>query len=158
MIYQQLFASNIWRDASVIGITISQNIEIDTKPIIEQAQLENKTICIPRTLADWQMEFVELTDQTNMEKTSHNLLEPVNGNVFSHDEIDLMLVPGVAYTEANFRLGFGGGYYDRYLANFNGETVALSLPEQQNGEFTWPIKPYDIRIKHVLVAMEDEIQ
>ncbi|WP_137597393.1 5-formyltetrahydrofolate cyclo-ligase [Paucilactobacillus kaifaensis] len=155
-LYQQLFDSAEWLNANVIATTISQSIEVDTKPIIRRAQAENKRVCIPRTLADWQMEFVELNEQTELIKTKHNLFEPANGNVISSAEIDLMIVPGVAYTADNFRLGFGGGYYDRYLAGYSGLTISLALPQQRNDNISWAIKPYDININHILVATEED--
>lgn len=154
-LYQQLFNSKAWSKADVIAVTISQSIEVNTKPIIERAQAENKRVSIPRTLTDWQMEFVELNAQTKIAKTSHDLLEPINGTVILPTEIDLMVVPGVAYTADNFRLGFGGGYYDRYLANFSGVTISLALPVQRNDIISWPIKSYDININHIFVATEE---
>lgn len=155
-LYCQLFQTRMWHDAAVVAVTVSQAIEINTEPIIKQAHRENKVVCIPRTLPSWQMEFVELNAQTTLKKTDHQLLEPVGGNVFSADEINLIVVPGVSYTTDGYRLGFGGGYYDRYLASYAGDTISLALPEQQNTEINWPIKQYDIKIKQILVAAEED--
>lgn len=154
-LYRQLFNSIAWRKAETIAVTISQSIEIDTKPIIARAQAENKRVTIPRTLPAWQMEFVTLNAQTKLAKTSHDLLEPTNGIVVAPTDIDLIVVPGVAYTVDNFRLGFGGGYYDRYLAKFTGVTISLALPQQRNDNISWPIKSYDVNINHIFVAMEE---
>ncbi|MCG4787991.1 5-formyltetrahydrofolate cyclo-ligase, partial [Roseburia faecis] len=73
------------------------------------------------------MEFVQIDEDTEFEETGFGVLEPLAGMVLQPQEIDLIVVPGVAFTANGKRLGFGGGYYDRYLANYLGKTVSLAL-------------------------------
>ena len=99
-----------WTGAKTIAVTLSQSFEIDTAPIILHARHKGQQIVIPRTLPHRQMEFVELNEDTDFDETSFGILEPHDGKVYSPDEIDLMVVPGVAFTASGNRLGFGGGY------------------------------------------------
>lgn len=150
---EQLFLSEQWNNADIIGVTISSPMELDTDTIIKRAQSEGKQIVIPRTLPKRQMEFVELTDKTEFAVKFH-IDEPVNGTVIAKHNINLMLVPGVAFAENGYRIGFGGGYYDRYLADFENDTISLCLDEQRipTEIINQYIDPFDIKIKQVLMS------
>ncbi|MDP4171615.1 MAG: 5-formyltetrahydrofolate cyclo-ligase, partial [Bacillota bacterium] len=63
-------------------------------------------------------------------------------------QIDLQIVPGLAFDTAGFRLGFGGGYYDRYLKEFTGVTLSLAFVPQIIGNL--PIEPHDIPVSKII--------
>ncbi|MFZ2588373.1 5-formyltetrahydrofolate cyclo-ligase [Paucilactobacillus nenjiangensis] len=149
-LYQQLFRSSEWQNAATIGVTLSSPMEVDTAPIIKQAQKEGKIVGIPRTLPQRQMEFVKLTADLQFISKFH-IDEPVDGQVISKSTIDLMIVPGVAFANNGYRLGFGGGYYDRYLAEFENDTISLCLNVQQisDDQIHELIDPFDIKIKKI---------
>ncbi len=77
-LYEQLFALSCWKKAQTIGLTLSQKGEIDTKPLILQARLQHKRICLPRTLPPQrQLQFLNFKKQANLKKVrlvSGNLL------------------------------------------------------------------------------------
>ena len=110
---------------------------------------------VPRTLPKRQMEFVQIDEDTEFEETGFGVLEPLAGMVLQPQEIDLIVVPGVAFTADGKRLGFGGGYYDRYLANYPGRTVSLALTTQLADAAEWPGEDHDVRIGQV-VNLEQE--
>ena len=112
-----------WTGAKTIAVTLSQSFEIDTAPIILHARHKGQQI---------------------------GILEPHDGKVYSPDEIDLMVVPGVAFTASGNRLGFGGGYYDRYLKNYKGPKVSMALTTQLAEENEWEPEEFDQRIDKVL--------
>lgn len=68
------------------------------------------------------------------------------------NKIDLVIVPGLAFTKNGARLGFGAGYYDRFLENYTGKTVALALSRQVKNAL--PIESHDQRIQEVLTIQE----
>ena len=65
-----------------------------------------------------------------------------------------MVVPGVAFTRDGRRLGFGGGYYDRYLANYRGKTISLALPTQVADAGEWAREEHDQPVDQVLTLAE----
>ncbi|TFI70859.1 5-formyltetrahydrofolate cyclo-ligase [Carnobacterium divergens] len=142
----QLFQSDYFLKAKTIGITLSQKIEIDTQPIIEKCQTLGKKIVIPRTGLQGKMDFCLYEAETSLETTSFGILEPTS-TVPSVDknQIDLLIVPGVAFSIAGYRIGFGAGFYDRYLANYQGDTVSLVLQPQIRND--WTPDSYDIPVK-----------
>lgn len=147
MILKQLAASSAFQAATVIGITLSQSIEYQTQPVIELARQLGKTVVVPKTLPKRQMAFYELTPTTELIKSDFGVLEPVATVVRVPD---LMIVPGLAFTDDGWRLGFGGGYYDRYLAQNPMPTIALALKPQQKAASDWTVDPFDIRINQVI--------
>lgn len=143
-----------WMNAHTIGLTLSQSFEVDTAPIILHARHMGQQVVVPRTLPGRQMEFVELNEDTDFDETSFGVLEPHDGKVYSPAEIDLIVVPGVAFTTSGHRIGFGGGYYDRYLKNYLGPTISLALTTQLAEENEWVPDEYDQHVDKVLTLLE----
>ncbi|KRN67722.1 5-formyltetrahydrofolate cyclo-ligase [Pediococcus cellicola] len=150
-LYEKLFASKEWQQAKTVATTMSGKIEVDTRPIMQQARYEHKTILIPKTLAKWQMAFFEYLPTTKLEKTKFGIPEPVGANNISKSDINLILVPGLGFADqGNYRLGFGGGYYDRFLRDYHGATISLVLSAQHFKTAAWPIEAHDIPINKLI--------
>lgn len=151
----KLYDQPEWFNAQTIAITLSQSFEINTAPIILHARHKGQRVVVPRTLPHRQMEFVTLTEETEFAESHFGVLEPVNGQVIGPDEIDLIVVPGVAFTLTGKRLGFGGGYYDRYLAHYQGPKLALALNTQLAEEDEWTADQFDISMDKVVNLVSD---
>ncbi|WP_346190292.1 5-formyltetrahydrofolate cyclo-ligase [Bacillus massilinigeriensis] len=151
MIAKNLFASNQWREAETVGITVSRFPEVDTYRIIEEAWESGKIVAVPKCIPSTKtMVFRRLDTFDALEKVYFGLWEPIVSETMeiASTEIDLMIVPGLAYTPEGFRLGFGGGYYDRYLDQFEGETVSLSFAIQVLPEV--PLEHHDLKIGRII--------
>ncbi len=132
-ILEKLWNHQAWKKANTVGITISRKNEINTYPIIEKGWKEGKKIVVPKTnKRTKEMSFYELTSFSQLEKTYADLLEPIPEQclVKEKDQIDFLIVPGLVFDHSGYRLGFGGGFYDRYLNGFQGVTCALAYEEQ----------------------------
>lgn len=151
----RLYVQPEWVNARTVAVTLSQAFEINTAPLILHARHKGKQVLIPRTLPNRQMEFVDFNEDTNLVQSKFGVLEPENGKVVSPANIDLIVVPGVAFTKHGKRLGFGGGYYDRYLADYKGVTVALVLPTQLAPENDWVSEEFDIDVQNVITLLDN---
>lgn len=151
-IVQQLFFLEDWKQAKVIGITISIPPEIPTLPIIEQAWREGKEVAVPKCHPENRtMEFKKITSFEQLESVYSGLLEPVaETETIGSAQMDLLLVPGLAFTKAGYRLGFGGGYYDRFLASYKGITLALAYECQVVDEL--PIEMHDLPVQKIVTT------
>lgn len=149
-ITDRVIASNEFQSADTIGITISRYPEVDTRPLIEAAWEAGKQIAVPKCLhATREMDFRLITTFDNLETVYVDLLEPIIDKTVSvgKNEIDLQIVPGVVFSEEGYRVGFGGGYYDRYLQGYKGETLSLAFAIQ-TGQAV-PVEPHDIPVGRI---------
>lgn len=149
--HQELFKLESWKNAEIIGIYLSFNTEWDTRGIINKAWNEGKKVTIPKTIPEIKgMDFYQFSDYNELESGHFGIEEPIVDETVQTEkkDIDLLIVPGLVFSEDGYRVGFGGGYYDRYLENFNNETLSLAWSEQILEEL--PINDYDIAVGKIL--------
>ena len=123
--------------------------EPDTTELIETLWQQGKTVLLPRCLPNRGMEARRIVPGARLVYSAYGIPEPDQEcPVVARDTIDLILVPNLCCDKQGYRLGHGGGYYDRYLTGYSGMTVSL-CPE------TWlqeqlPRDQYDLPVRLVL--------
>ena len=112
-----------------IFIYVGFGSEINTSQYIEEFLSINKNILIPRTeIETKKMDAVKIHNLNDLQKDKYGILEPKKSlPAFSKDKIDLVILPGVAFSESGDRIGYGGGYYDRYLKSLNNNIPKVAL-------------------------------
>ena len=130
---EQLIALPAYKEAQVIATYLSFPHEYDTSLLINQALKDGKRLLIPKTYKQGRMIFVDY-DPDNLVATSFGLMEPASDLAVDKSEIDLIHVPGVGFNQDGFRIGYGAGYYDRYLVDYKGKTIS-TIYECQKVEF-----------------------
>ena len=146
-----LYAQKEWTEAKTIGITLSMENEVNTYPIIEKAWEEGKKVVVPKCNKETRtMSFRQISNFDQLETVYMNLREPIPAltEEVNADEIDLQIVPGVAYTERGERIGYGGGYYERYLMHYKGKTLSLAYSFQMVDHI--PIEPFDKNVEKII--------
>lgn len=133
--------------SNTIGITISSFPEVNTEGIIKALWEAGKTVVVPKcSPKERTMTFYKIDRFDQLETVYMQLLEPnplVTTPVQVND-IELLVVPGIVYNHTGYRIGYGGGYYDRFLANYKGLTISLAFDFQlvnslDQEEFDLPI-------------------
>ena len=121
---EKLFATEQYRRAESLYAYLSYNQEVRTEPIIRRAWADGKRVAVPKVVgAD--MRFIRLNDFARLRPNRFGILEPISDEAVD-DAGALVLMPGLAFDRRGNRAGYGGGYYDRYLAAHPGHpTVAL---------------------------------
>lgn len=150
-IAERLFEDEDFKKAKVIGITISKQPEVDTYQIISKAWELGKQVAVPKCHPkEKRLTFKTLMEFSQLESVYYGLLEPIDAltTEISADQIDLLIVPGLAFTMEGYRLGYGGGYYDRYLLNFFGKTLSLAFKEQIIPQL--PVEEHDIPVAKII--------
>ena len=105
------------------GIT---GLEPDTSKLGARLLEAGKTICLPRIISDYGMEVRKYTPNCPMDRTSFGIWEPtIDCPLVDKSAVDLVIVPALCYDRNGFRLGYGGGHYDRWLSGFEGITVGM---------------------------------
>ncbi|KRM79665.1 hypothetical protein FC84_GL000969 [Lapidilactobacillus dextrinicus DSM 20335] len=152
-LYQQLWEDPAFEAAETIGLTYSSPFEINTLPIIEKALELGKEVYLPRTEpATHKMNFIRYDQHDQLEKSDFGVMEPVYAEDKIENYLDLIIVPGLLFTTyPHWRIGFGGGYYDRFLSTYPATTISLAFPFMICDELNWETFIYDRLIDHVIV-------
>ncbi|WP_201738250.1 MULTISPECIES: 5-formyltetrahydrofolate cyclo-ligase [Lactobacillus] len=145
-ILRQLFTLDLIKKSQTIGVTSSLPIEIDTSEIIAQLWDLGKEVYLARANPDraHTQDFLRYTYRSKLTKSKFGV-EEVAGEAEIKNDLDLLIVPGLAFSQDNHaRLGFGGGYYDRFLAKHPTKTIALANSKMIFETATWPIEATDV--------------
>lgn len=151
-LYHHLFRSELWKTSTTIGLTWSHDFEWNTKPIIERGWSEKKEICLPKCKPyTKEMEFYLINREEDIRRGYANLMEPDPSATqkVSKKKIDLLIIPGIVFNLEGYRIGFGGGYYDRFLQNFDQKTVSLLSTLQLSMEYDC-VEDHDIPVQYVI--------
>ncbi len=125
-ILRRLLSLREYAQADWIYTYVSKPIEVDTVTLIRRALEAGKHVAVPRCVPGTrEMEFYEIRALEELEPGSFGVLEPVPGRsrLVEEDTGGLCVVPGLSFDEEGYRLGYGKGYYDRFLSRFRGVTV-----------------------------------
>ena len=113
-------------------------------PILEQALREGKRVAVPKCYGQ-EMKFIWLEDLAQVEKSPRGIPQPIADSPVAEDEMALVLMPGLAFDPQGHRIGYGGGFYDKFLAaEPDHPTLALCydfqmLPHLETEEFDIPV-------------------
>ncbi|MEC2070527.1 5-formyltetrahydrofolate cyclo-ligase [Alkalihalophilus marmarensis] len=140
-----------YQKAELIGLFIPKGKEVDATPLIEAAWDAGKHIAVPKVIKGTrEMTFYSITSFKELEPTFFGLFEPKPDQCQKVDpsQIDLMIVPGLGFDNAGYRIGYGGGYYDTYLKSYDGVTAALAYSCQLVDKL--PTEAHDQKVDHLL--------
>ncbi|WP_052158947.1 5-formyltetrahydrofolate cyclo-ligase [Halobacillus sp. BBL2006] len=149
--YEHLFHTKLWENAQSVGTTISQDHEWSTFPIIERGWADKKIVAVPKCEPDAkQLDFYQLTDYHQLETVYFGLQEPDPTKTahLAKEKIDLLIVPGLLFNDEGYRIGYGGGYYDRFLQNYQGQTVMIASEEQRHQQL--PVEAFDKKVSYII--------
>ncbi len=150
-IQSRLLALPEYANSGIVFTYVSKSIEVDTIALIKAALANRKQVAVPRCVPDtYDMEFYYITSLDDLGKGSFGVLEPIPSQcgLVPADATGLCIVPGLSFDAQGFRLGYGKGYYDRFLASFKGVTVGICYAGcvQWNLPHGYYDKPVDLLI------------
>lgn len=135
-IANQLLTLPIWDFTFYhIFLSIEEQKEVNTDFILNILSGKDKNIVISKSdFNTGNMTHFLLTDSTKIKKNAYNIPEPVDGIEISNDKIEVVFIPLLAFDEQGNRVGYGKGFYDRFLGKCNPETlkIGLSFYEAEN--------------------------
>lgn len=128
-IFNKLINSKLYQEANTIFTYVSFGSEIDTHQFINHALKEGKVIGVPKIVSKKEGIVVyRINGFQDLKEGYYHILEPVEGcKQVLGDDIDLILMPGLAFDIRGGRIGYGGGYYDRFLAKLNKKVPKIAL-------------------------------
>lgn len=125
--WQTLQAQPAWQSAESVFCFVGALHEPDTMPILQGALSAGKQLLVPRIAGPGQMQLVPLQSLERLQPGAFGILEPGQAlpAVPAGSRVQLAVLPCLAATRSGARLGHGGGYYDRFLANYSGQRLIL---------------------------------
>lgn len=149
----KLVQLSIYRKARSILFYMSIQKEVDMKQAIEQAWRDKKQVLLPRVDQENQcLQVIQVKHWSQLETGAYGIQEPHQSlKRMDPSQIDLVIVPGVAFDVKGYRLGYGGGYYDRFFARFPRlQRMGVAYPEQVVPT-VYP-EPHDQRLHFLLTS------
>ena len=153
-IAENLYNLPAYRDAQVIMFFISFGSEVDTRLMVEETIRRGKTALAPKALPKTRelipSEILDWDD--DLAPGAYNIPEPRQDRLrpYAPESIDLLLVPGVAFDQKGNRLGYGGGYYDRFFSLLKPETPLVAMVFDLQIQPQVPVEEWDRRVDCVI--------
>lgn len=152
-IQNTLYQMDEYKNAKRIMCFVSNGSEVDTHPLIDRAILDGKSIVVPITVPKTKELLVsDLFSLSELEVGFYNIEVPKEEflRLVDPETIDLVLVPGVALGKDGYRVGYGGGYYDRFLAKLDSSVPKIALGFDLQVVDQVPTEHFDIPVDLIL--------
>ncbi len=146
-----LQAKSAWESASSVMLYVPMKGEVDILPLIQKGVTSGKLVCLPRFDADLYSYSAALVEPSQSELVAgqFGVLEPAPAaKVMPLNQLDLVLVPGLAFDERGYRLGRGRGFYDQMLASVVGIKCGVAFDQQLLSSV--PAEPHDVLMSTLL--------
>ena len=151
-ITQKLLATPEYAEAATVLTYVSVSSEVSTRMFIEGALRDGKTVAVPRCLPGHRLEFVAISSLDQLAPAPFNLLEPPKDlSALTEDQMNnsICIVPALLVDTKGYRLGYGAGFYDRFLSTYSGKKICLAY--QQNLSKTMlPHTEFDVPVDMVI--------
>ncbi|MBI1969273.1 5-formyltetrahydrofolate cyclo-ligase [Candidatus Woesearchaeota archaeon] len=138
-----------WKEfqrAKVVMFYVSKGKEVHTHTLFK-TWLEKKIVCVPY-VANEEMFVSRIDGFEELEKGSFDVLEPVKIKPVLRNDIDVVLVPGIAFDKRGYRIGYGLGYYDMFLKGLQAKKIGLAYKFQIVQKI--PKEPHDVKMDKVI--------
>jgi len=153
VIANKLYETEYYKNAKRIMSFVSAGNEVNTHEIIKRSISVGKSMTVPFTIhSPREMKASELFDFSELEISYHNILAPKKEfhRFVDSGTIDLILVPGVAFAKNGYRVGYGGGYYDRFLSEIDKNIIKIALGFDLQVVDEVPIEKFDIPVDLII--------
>ncbi|WP_299366022.1 5-formyltetrahydrofolate cyclo-ligase [Winogradskyella sp.] len=149
-IANQLLQLRIWdKEFYHLFLTIEEQKEINTEYILNILAGKDKNVVISKSnFEDFSMTHYLLTDGTRITKNAYNIPEPIDGIEIKPSQIDVVFIPLLTFDQRGNRIGYGKGFYDRFLAQCNPETIKIGLSFFEAEEEYFETSEDDIKLDY----------
>ena len=155
-ITQKLLATSEYAEATTVLTYVSVLSEVSTRMFIEYALRDGKTVAVPRCLPGHCLEFVAIASLEQLGAAPFNLLEPAKElPALTEDQKNnsICIVPALLVDAKGYRLGYGAGFYDRFLSTYPGKKICLAY-QQSLSRTTLPHTAFDVAVDLVITESE----
>lgn len=158
IIYEKIIAHPDYKNSESIMSYMDFRNEVQTKKINEKILKDGKKLILPLTDMKAKKLYLYLVKdlKKDLELSNYGILEPKKSNSeVTIENIDLILVPGVAFNSDNYRMGYGGGFYDRLLSEYKKKMLGLFFEAQKSDKLI--VEDHDRQIVTIITEENDYI-
>ena len=155
-ITQKLLATPEYAEATTVLTYVSVLSEVSTRMFIECALRDGKTVAVPHCLPGHRLEFVAITSLEQLVAAPFNLLEPSRElSALTEDQMSntICIVPALLVDTKGYRLGYGAGFYDRFLSTYSGKKICLAY-QQNLSKTKLPHTELDVAVDMVITESD----
>lgn len=155
-ITQKLLATSEYAEATTVLTYVSVSSEVSTRMFIECALRDGKTVAVPRCLPGHCLEFAAITSLDQLTAAPFGLLEPPKElQALTEEQMDasICIVPALLVDTKGYRLGYGAGFYDRFLSTYPGKKICLAY-QQNLSRTTLPHTAFDVAVDVVITESD----
>jgi len=153
LITAKLLRNRIFKKAKIVMFYIAFGGEVNTAEMIREAQKIGKVICVPICRKDKEiMQPAILEDYATLKKGPYGVYEPATEKLVKPEDLDLVIVPGLAFDKKGNRLGRGKGYYDRFLGSLSDKTHSIGLAFDFQILPLIPTTTHDVSVKKLIFS------
>lgn len=127
-IFQSIITDSLLSHYHTILIYCSRKDEVDTLSLIRYFLEQKKDVFLPRCEGQ-RIEFYQINSLDDLQEGAFHLLEPTTSWKLDNDKNSICFVPGICFDKRGYRIGYGGGFYDRFLENYDGFSVGLTYQD-----------------------------
>ena len=149
-IFESVISMKEFKQSSQILLYMAHGSEVSTKALLSYCLQSKKEIFCPRVTGEGEMDFFRIEGLADFQKGYQQILEPVTTAGFVKQGESLMVLPLVAFDEEKNRLGYGKGYYDRYLQRAEGICTCGIAFECQKWQGRLPVDAYDRQLNKII--------
>ena len=153
LIRDKLLRNKVFKKAKIVMFYIAFGGEVNTEEMIREAKKIGKLICVPVCRKDKEtMQPAILEDHAKLKKGPYGVLEPVSETLVNPEDLDLIIVPGLAFDKKGNRLGRGKGCYDRFLSTLSDKMPSIGLAFDFQILPSVPTTNFDVSMKKVIFS------
>ncbi len=142
-------SSKLYKDSKSVFCYVPYNNEIDTTLILNRTLLDSKSLLIPKVVGK-DLIAVKVNNLNDLVKNRFGILEPILDTPHDKDDIDIIVVPALGFDNDGHRIGYGGGFYDKYLVDYKGSTIGFVLKDFLIDNFEHDT--HDIPVKELIIV------
>ena len=149
-IMSTLFSTKDYKQAKIVMFYVDMRNEVMTKDAIEKTLANGKRVVVPRVKSGYGLLAIEINGLNELVPGTFGVLEPPKKEEIALKDIDVVVIPGVAFDKKGYRIGYGGGYYDNFLPKLKSDTKRIAVAFEMQMMASIPTELHDVNMDMII--------
>jgi 5-formyltetrahydrofolate cyclo-ligase len=149
-IMSTFFSTDDYKKAKVVMFYVDMRNEVMTKAAINKAIAEGKRVVVPRVKKGYGLLAIEIQSLEELSPGTFGVMEPPEKEEIVLKDIDVVVVPGVAFDRNGYRIGYGAGYYDNFLPKLKSDAKNIAVAFEMQLRDLIPVESHDVKMDMII--------